>query len=165
MTSIFSMNNPNETFSSAHLQPFDSYNQLIQRRSFDMESDEKSSNPTLSKTIRTIRKHLTRTTNNEGDINQITEEIQRTFPKQTITTVTIQRTIPNEQHIINFPSNDFNYFQNNLSNSFNDNIYHQQQQGLSTSYTTYHTRTVTVHSNSGANNKKRNGLRMQEKKI
>jgi len=158
MTNIFSLNNPTENFSSTHLQPFDSYNQMIQRRSFDIDSnlsDEKSSNPMLSKTIRTIRKHLTRTTNNESDINQITEEIHRTFPKQTITTVTIQRTIPNEQRIINFPANDFNnYFPNNLSDSFNDNIYHQQQQqGLSTSYTTYHTRTVTVHSNSGAKRK------------
>jgi hypothetical protein len=126
--------------------------------------DEKSSNPTLSKTFRTIRKHLTRTTNNENDIQNLTEEIQRNFPKQTITTVTIKRTLPSDQSLSTF-DNDFQsnpqlhgayafeYLKDKFPKSPNDDVYHQtmtSKQGLSTTYTTYHTRTVTVHSNSGA---------------
>ena len=128
--------------------------------------DEKTGNPTLSKTFRTIRKHFTRTTNNEGDIHNITEEIQRSFPKQTITTVTIKRTLPSsDQALSNFDKDfqtnpqlrgtySFEHLKDKFPKSPNEDFYHQtmtsNNQGLSTTYTTYHTRTVTVHSNSGA---------------
>lgn len=126
--------------------------------------DEKSSSPTLSKTFRTIRKHFTRTTNSENEIENVTEEIQRSFPKQTITTVTIKRTLPANQSLTtfntNFPSNphlqgaySFEYSKDKPPKSPNEDLYRQtmtSKQGLSTTFTSYHTRTVTVHSNTGA---------------
>jgi hypothetical protein len=134
--------------------------------------DEKTNNPTLSKTFRTIRKHLSRTSNNENEITNVTEEFNTSFPKQTITTVTIKRSLPADQSLSSFD----NELKANLSNnqlhgtySFdymkdkfpkqksyqNDDIYHQSianKQAVSTTFTTYHTRTVTVQSNSGAEN-------------
>lgn len=126
--------------------------------------DDKSISPTLAKTFRTIRKHLTRTNNNGNEIENITEEIQRTFPKQTITTVTIKRTMPSNQSLntfeTNFPSNpslhgtySVEYSKDKPPKSPNEDVYHQtmtSKQGHSTTYTTYHTRTVTVRSNAGA---------------
>jgi hypothetical protein len=160
---MFSFNNFDENFSKAHLQPFNQYTTQIYRTgSVELDPtsliggfhDDKSSNQPISKTFRTIRKHFTRTTNNEGEINNITEEIQRNFPKQTVTTVTIKRTLPNNQSLSSFDNdlqtNSFDFFKD----KFPKQQYHQttttNNQGLSTTYTTYHTRTVTVHSNSGA---------------
>ena len=127
--------------------------------------EEKSISPTLTKTFRTIRKHFTRTTNNDNEIQNLTEEIQRNFPKQTFTTVTIKRTLPASDQTVSTFENDFqcnpqlrgNYAFEFVKDKFpklpHEDVYQQtmtSQQGLSTSYTTYHTRTVTVHSNSGA---------------
>jgi hypothetical protein len=119
--------------------------------------DEKPISPNFSKTFRTIRKHLTRTTNNENDMRNLTEEIHGNFPKQTITTVTIKRTLPPDQSISSFandfPRNSFEYLTEKFPKPPKDDIYHQtmtSKQGVSTTYTTYSTRTVTVHSNSGA---------------
>lgn len=126
--------------------------------------DDKSVSPTLAKTFRTIRKHLTRTSNNENEIENITEEIQRSFPKQTITTVTIKRSTPSNPTMThfetNFPSNPslhgayaVEYSKEKSPKSPNEDVYHQtmtNKQGLSATYTTYHTRTVTVRSKTGA---------------
>ena len=182
---MFSFNNIEENFSKNHLQPFDQFSQFYRARSISesMSSmdpnllggyhDDKSlasNNPTLSKTFRTIRKHLTRTSNNESDLHNLSEEFHSNFPKQTITTVTIKRSIPADKTISSFQnefktesSNDplhgaysFEYMKDKFpkQKSYqNDDIYHQStanKQALSTTYTTYHTRTVTVHSNSGA---------------
>lgn len=103
--------------------------------------------------MRTIRKHLTRTPNSENEITHLTDDVQRNFPKQTVTTVTIQRTLPANQTITtfnnNFPTNSIDFFKDKFPRQQNQDMY-QQNQGQSSTYTTYHTRTVTVHSNSGA---------------
>ena len=169
---MFSFNNLDENFSRNHLQTFDPYTQIYRTGSMELDPtliggfhDEKTGNPTLSKTFRTIRKHFTRTTNNENDIQNITEEIQRSFPKQTITTVTIKRTLPSSDQALSsfekdFQSNpqlrgtySFEYLKDKFPKSPNEDLYHQtmtSNPGRSTTYTTYHTRTVTVHNNSGA---------------
>ena len=131
--------------------------------------DKTTNNPTLSKTFRTIRKHLSRTSNNENEITNVTEEINTNFPKQTITTVTIKRSGAADQSLSSF-ENDFKtnnqlhgaYSFEYMKDKFpkqqtypNEEIYHQtipNKQAHSTTFTTYHTRTVTVQSNSGAEN-------------
>jgi len=144
--------------------------------------DEKSltsTSPTLSKTFHTIRKHLTRTSNTKNDnqiifdgneIHNLGEQFNSNFPKQTITTVTIKRSIPADKGLATFQSefktdssNDplhgaypYEYMKDKYPKPKSyqkDDIYHQStanKQALSTTYTTYHTHTVTVHSNSGA---------------
>ncbi|CAF0752875.1 unnamed protein product [Adineta steineri] len=189
LPNIFSFNNIEENFSKNHLQPFDQYTQIYRSRSIESVSsidptliggynDDKSlpsNNPTLAKTFRTIRKHLTRTSNNKNDnqiifdeseLNNLGEEFHSNFPKQTITTVTIKRSIPNDKTLSSFEnefktesSSDpthgtytFEYMKDKFPKQKSD-IYHHHQsttnkQAVSTTYTTYHTHTVTVHSNS-----------------
>ncbi|CAF1670157.1 unnamed protein product, partial [Adineta ricciae] len=177
LSNIFSFNNLDENFSKNHLQPFDQYTQIYRSRSIESMStldpnlignysEEKtfsSTNPTLAKTFRTIRKHLTRTTNNkndnqilfdESDINNLNDEFHANFPKQTITTVTIKRTIPADKTLTTFESQSsslneayptFDYVKDRLPKQKTE-FYQQStanKQAVSTMYTTYHTHTVT----------------------
>lgn len=175
LSNIFSFTNLDDNFSRNHLQTFDPYTQIYRTGSMEIDPnmiggsfhDDKSVSPTLAKTFRTIRKHFTRTNNNESEIENITEEIQRNFPKQTITTVTIKRSMPSNPTMghfeTNFPSNPslhggyaVEYSKEKSPKSPNEDLYHQtmtNKQGLSTTFTTYHTRTVTVRSKNGAHHR------------
>jgi hypothetical protein len=192
---MFSLNNIDENFSKNYLQPFGQYTQVYRSGSIEAMSstdpnllggfnDDKSlmnlssNNATLSKTFRTIRKHLTRTTNkndnqmmyDESDINSIGDEFNPNFPKQTITSVTIQRTLPGDKSLSSFNNESkmysstahhvpgtytFEYTKEKFpkEKSFHNDEIHQSttsKHSSSTTFTSYQTRSVTVHSNSGA---------------
>ncbi|CAF1042630.1 unnamed protein product [Rotaria sordida] len=188
VTKIYSFNNIDENFSKNLLQPFDSCTQIHRSRSNESVptiireyTEEKtlpsSNNPTLAKTIRTIRKHFSRTTNNKNDnqilfdqneINNFDEEFNTNFSKPTITHVSLKQLLPNDNTLTSF-DNQFKNCSSNIQtndtytyetmkdkfskqNSYPTNdIYHptmQNKPAISTTVTTYHTRTVTVQSNS-----------------
>ena len=138
-----------------------------------------SNSATLSKTFRTIRKHLSRTTNkndnqityDESDTSSIGDESNLNFPKQTITSVTIQRTLPGDKSLLPFDNESksysstthhlpgtysFDYMRDKFPKEksyHKDEIHHQSttsKRSSSTTFTSYHTHTLTVHSNSGA---------------
>ncbi|CAF3541913.1 unnamed protein product [Rotaria sordida] len=184
VTKIYSFNNIDENFSKNLLQPFDSCTQIHRSRSNESVptiireyTEEKtlpsSNNPTLAKTIRTIRKHFSRTTNNKNDnqilfdqneINNFDEEFNTNFSKPTITHVSLKQLLPNDNTLTSF-DNQFKNCSSNIQtndtytyetmkdkfskqNSYPTNdIYHptmQNKPAISTTVTTYHTRTVTV---------------------
>ncbi|CAF3672239.1 unnamed protein product [Rotaria sordida] len=184
VTKIYSFNNIDENFSKNLLQPFDSCTQIHRSRSNESVptiireyTEEKtlpsSNNPTLAKTIRTIRKHFSRTTNNKNDnqilfdqneINNFDEEFNTNFSKPTITHVSLKQLLPNDNTLTSF-DNQFKNCSSNIQtndtytyetmkdkfskqNSYQTNdIYHptmQNKPAISTTVTTYHTRTVTV---------------------
>ncbi|CAF1945267.1 unnamed protein product [Rotaria magnacalcarata] len=141
-------------------------------RDYNDEKSPTSHNPTLAKTFRTIRKHLLRTSNNkndnqiifdQNDMSNFDEEFNSNFSKPTITTLNIKHVLPNDSSMTSF-DNQIKTISSNIQSQDpygfestkdrspkqklyqNDDIYHQSmasRQAVSTTYTTYHSRTVT----------------------
>lgn len=123
-------------------------------------------NASLAKTFRTIRKHLSwssnknlnQITDDDREISQGMEDDHFTLPQQRITTMTMERTMPFGRSLGAFGNQvhgtyAFEYSQENfpreLSN-FQDEIQQQSirsQRSISASYTTYQSHSHTYHSN------------------
>ena len=143
------------------------------------EKSQISISPTFAKTFRTIRKHFSRTSSNKSDnqftfirneINDLNKEFHSNVSRSTITTVTINESLPNENLLSSFDNQlkicspnvqsldtySFEYLKDKFPEQDRyqkDGISYQSmasKQAVSTAITTHHTRTQTTQSNSGS---------------